>query len=251
MASTPASPAPDRPGRWERALGNSFGIPEAIAGFAVGLLLSAVAGELAANIDGWNGHGSVPLAVTVPDLIGLWVGLVGAVLFMSRRRGNGHLGADFGLRLGSPLDVVIGAAVGFGCQYLLIPALYWPFEQIWPHLAHQLSGPAGKETGAVHSLPAAIVLSVFLVIGAPVVEELFFRGMLLRGLLARLPVPISVVACGLAFGLAHFEALQFAGLALFGVVLSLLAWASGRLAPSISAHAAFNLAAVIAVVHLR
>ena len=53
------------------------------------------------------------------------------------------------------------------------------------------------------------------------------------------------------FALAHFEAVQFAGLAVFGVVLGVLAWRTGRLAPGIGAHAAFNAAAVIAVVHLK
>ena len=37
------------------------------------------------------------------------------------------------------------------------------------------------------------------------------------------------VADGLLFGLAHFEPLQFAGLAAFGVVLAVLAWRTGRL----------------------
>ena len=55
----------------------------------------------------------------------------------------------------------------------------------------------------------------------------------------------------LLFGLAHFEAVQFAGLAAFGVVLGVLAWRTGRLTPGIGAHAAFNAAAVVAVVHLR
>jgi membrane protease YdiL (CAAX protease family) len=90
-------------------------------------------------------------------------------------------------------------------------------------------------------------------VGAPLVEELFFRGLLFRALLGRapVPVPVAVVVSALLFALAHFEAVQFAGLAVFGVVLALLAWRTGRLMPGIGAHAAFNLAAVVSVVHLR
>ena len=51
------------------------------------------------------------------------------------------------------------------------------------------------------------------------VEELFFRGLLLRSLLGRTPPPVAIVISALLFGLAHFEAVQFAGLAVFGVVL--------------------------------
>jgi membrane protease YdiL (CAAX protease family) len=88
-------------------------------------------------------------------------------------------------------------------------------------------------------------------VGAPLVEELFFRGLLFRALLGRTPVPVAVVVSSLLFALAHFEAVQFAGLAVFGVVLALLAWRTGRLMPGIGAHAAFNLAAVVSVVHIR
>ena len=55
----------------------------------------------------------------------------------------------------------------------------------------------------------------------------------------------------LVFALVHFEALQFLGLAGFGVVLGLLAWRTGRLGPSIVAHMAFNTATIIAIVVSR
>ena len=96
-----------------------------------------------------------------------------------------------------------------------------------------------------------VVLIVLLAVGAPIVEELFFRGLFLRALLYRLPVPLAILISGLAFALAHFEALQFPGLAVFGLVLGWLAWRTNRLAPGIAAHSAFNAAAVAAVVHLR
>jgi membrane protease YdiL (CAAX protease family) len=83
------------------------------------------------------------------------------------------------------------------------------------------------------------------------VEELFFRGLVLRSLLGRTPVPVALVGSALLFALAHFEAAQFAGLAAFGVVLAVLAWRTGRLTPGIGAHAAFNTVAVLSVVHLR
>jgi membrane protease YdiL (CAAX protease family) len=64
------------------------------------------------------------------------------------------------------------------------------------------------------------------------------------------PAP-AIVITALAFGLAHFEVAQFAGLAVFGAVLGTLAWRTGRLAPGVAAHAAFNAAAVASVVHLH
>jgi hypothetical protein len=85
-----------------------------------------------------------------------------------------------------------------------------------------------------------------------VVEELFFRGLLLRGLLGRLaPLgnrwgpSLAIVLTGLVFGLVHFERLQFLGLAGFGMVLAYLAYRTGRLGPSIVAHIAFNSTTVV------
>ncbi len=118
-------------------------------------------------------------------------------------------------------------------------------------MRHQLSKPAQADTGAIHTVPALCVALAVLAVGAPIVEELFFRGVLLRSLLGRMATPLAILATALLFALAHFEAVQFAGLAAFGVVLGVLAWRTGRLAPGIAAHAAFNASAVISLTHLR
>ncbi len=185
------------------------------------------------------------------DVAALWIGLLGAAIIATRRFGHASLARDLGLRFASPLDVVVGAAIGAASQYLLIPAIYYPFERIYPGLSHSLSSPAHQETAAAHGSLQIALLLVFLAVGAPLVEELFFRGLVLRGLLGRLPVPLAIVVSALAFALAHFEALQFAGLAVFGVVLGLLAWRTGRLGPGIAAHAAFNAAAVLSLAHVH
>ena len=232
---------------------NAWGLPEALVGFAVGLVLAGVAASIVAGAVGYHaGRGAaIPVAVTVTDVAALWIGLAGAALWGSRRRGTSSLARDFGFRIASAWDVVVGAAIGLACQYGLIPLLYLPAEQFDHHLAHQLSAPAQQDTAAAHGLVAIVVLLVFLALGAPIVEELFFRGLLLRGLLGRVPAAVAIVVSGLLFGLAHFEAVQFPGLAAFGIVLGVLAWRTGRLAPGIAAHAAFNAAAVISLARLH
>lgn len=222
-------------------------------GFGGGLVISAFTATIAESATGYTPSSGAPLpvAVSVADLLGLWAGLVGAVLFYSRRWGSGDLATDYGLRLGAWWDLPFGAAVGLVCQYALVPLLYLPFERIYPHLAHQLNEPTTRDTGAAHSVGAVAVLVLFLAVGAPVVEELFFRGLLLRSLARALPVPVAIGVSGILFGLAHFEPLQFAGLAVVGVVFGILAWYTGRLGPSIGAHMAFNAAAVVTAVHLH
>lgn len=224
----------------------------AAAGFAVGLLLSLVSTGAAEAVTGERlvAGAPVPVAITVANLIGLWAGLVGAAVYASRVAGAGRLSADLGLRVGW-WDLPVGAGCGLLSQYVLIPLLYLPFEHADRGISQQLGQPTQRDTGAAHTTAAALVLLIFLAVGAPLVEELFFRGLLLRSLLRELPVPVSIGASAVLFALAHFEAVQFAGLAVFGVVLGLLAWRTGRLGPSIGAHMAFNAAAVVAATHLR
>ena len=50
-----------------------------------------------------------------------------------------------------------------------------------------------------------------------------------------------------AFGLAHYELVQLPALIVLGLVLGWLAVRTGRLGPSIWAHAAFNGLAILAV----
>ena len=99
------------------------------------------------------------------------------------------------------------------------------------------------------------VIGILVTVGSPLVEELYFRGLLLSSLLRRLapsagkrgPVVVAVVADGLVFALFHFEPLQFLGLAVFGIVLSAVKVRTGRLGTTMAAHAAFNAVTVIAL----
>lgn len=235
------------------SVAHSWGLPEALVGFGVGLVVSLLTAAVAESATGYHANSSAPLpvAVIVANVAGLWAGLLAAAVYASRRHGTGSLAADFGWRIDAWWELPVGAAIGLACQYVLIPLLYLPFESFDRSLSDQLSQPVHRDTGAAHTVPEVAILLVFLAVGAPLIEELFFRGLLLRGLLGRMPVPLAVVLSSVLFGLAHFEVVQFGGLAAFGVVLAYLAWRSRRLGLSIGAHMAFNAAAVLSVVSLR
>ncbi len=142
-------------------------------------------------------------------------------------------------------------------QYLLVPVVEAPLLPFVHHLYTRLGHPAQSLTGDAFGT-GLVVLAVLVCVGSPVVEELFFRGLLLRSLLGtfeqigpRLGPALSIVVTALVFALVHFEALQFLGLAGFGVVLGVLAWRTGRLGPSIVAHMTFNTVTIIAIVVAR
>lgn len=225
---------------------SGWGLGDAAVGYLVGLFVSALAATA------WtmaSGAKDVSLGATAAGLIGLWVGLAGAPLWASRVKGSRRLGPDFGLRIRA-VDAPVGIAIGLGCQLIMVPVLYLPFRLFNHHLEEQLGRPAQHLTGLAHG-PGIAVLGVLVVVGAPVVEELFFRGLLLRSLARRFGTGWAVPGSALLFGLAHYEPLQLLALLAFGVVLAVLAVRTGRLGPGIFAHAAFNAitVAVLAANH--
>jgi membrane protease YdiL (CAAX protease family) len=234
-----ATPTDVPPVRW--------GLGEAAGGFLAGIFCGAITGQIAAAIVHYRPghHQPIPLAVTITGLLGLWAGLLGGVIFASRTKGSGDLGRDFGLRIDWPKDVPLGLIAGLASQYALVPLLYLPFEQFDPGLRHRLETPAKQDTAAVHGALGITILFLCLAVGAPLVEELFFRGLLQRSLARRFGPVVAVPGSAIAFGLAHFEVLQLAALILFGLVLALLADRTGRLGPGIVAHATFNAVTVL------
>ena len=223
-----------------------WGVGDALAAFLVGMVLSAFFGQVAgAVVDYRNRPGeALPVAVTVASLIGLWIGLGGGALYAARARGSGSPIQDFGLRVAGWRDALGGVAAGLGSQYALVPVLYLPFEQADRTLRHRLEQPAKHDIGSAHGAGVA-VLFVFLAIGAPVVEELFFRGLLQRSLQRHVGPVGAIAGSSVIFGLAHFEALQLPALVAFGVVLGILAYRTSRLGPGMFAHAAFNAVTVL------
>lgn len=231
----------------------------AVIGFLVGQVASAVLLVVVAAATGHlhdvsqlAGRPTPPAWVVVSGLVGLWFGFVGAVVMASRTSGTGHVLRDMGVRFRGS-DFLVGPAIGLGGQLLLLPLLYLPLEHLVPHLSQRLSQPAKHLTGGFPGAELAVI-AVLTVLVVPVVEELVFRGLFLRGALRAfrgagrfLGPALAIVTTGLVFALAHLEALQILGLAAFGMVLSYVAYRLGRLGPCILAHATFNLIAILAV----
>jgi CAAX protease family protein len=224
----------------ERGAAPSWGLGDAAAGFLVGLLASGlVAGTWAAV----SGSTRVTLGALAASQAGLWVGLLGAPVLATRRKGTGDLGRDFGLSVRWS-DTVLGVPVGILCQLVLVPLIYLPLQDLVSR--KELEAPVRRVTNRAHGV-GFFVLAVVVIVGAPVVEELFFRGLVLRSLQRRFGEGWAVAGSAVAFGLAHFEPLQLPALVALGVVLAVLALRTGRLGPGMFAHAAFNAVTIIAL----
>jgi len=223
--------------------GVGWGLGEAIAGYlGAFVLLNLVAGIWY----GATGQEEPTLGSIVATLVALWAGLVGAAVLTSRLKGSGSLRKDYGLRV-ERRDILPGLAAGVACQFLLT-LLYVPFTWLNPDL--DVSGEAKRLIDPVQG-PGLALLGVFLVVGAPLVEELFFRGMLQRALGRRFGPVWAVAVSSLIFGLTHYQPVQLLGLVAFGVVLGTMALRTGRLGLGIVTHGAFNATTVILLAVVR
>jgi membrane protease YdiL (CAAX protease family) len=184
--------------------------------------------------------------VTASGLLGIWGGLLAAV-GLSRRKYPLLPSRLGGFRRGDLRFALLGA----GLQVAVILA-YAPFH------VRGLDGPVQKIFGQTSALEM-VILCLMTALGAPLVEEIFFRGMLLPALLATRPaiwrpgrtyLPVAIVLNGILFGAAHGELLQLPAIALTGMVFAYLYVRTQRLIPCIIAHASFNSVSVaILIVH--
>lgn len=176
--------------------------------------------------------------------IPLWLGLLVFPWAMARHRGMSFAGATALTQ--KARDVPIGLAVGAGAQIVAIPLLYLALSPLID--PDDLSGPARMLADRAND-PLGIALLVLIVlIGAPLVEEIFFRGVLFATLRDRCKPWIMVAITSLIFMAFHVgQWLQFPGLLLFGVLAGLVYYKTGRLGAAIWTHAGFNAVTVVAL----
>jgi uncharacterized protein len=172
-------------------------------------------------------------------LIGMWVA--------SQRAGSASMIADYGIAF-RWVDL-LGLAVGAGAQLVLIRVVYLPLEALWPdtfareRLTENAQDLVDRAGGA-----STLLLFVVVVIGAPVVEELFYRGLLQRSLADRFNEGAVLVGVAAVFAAVHFRPVEFPGLFVFGLLLGWAALRARRLGPAITIHVGFNLTGLLLVV---
>ncbi|MHB1208162.1 MAG: CPBP family intramembrane glutamic endopeptidase [Acidimicrobiales bacterium] len=187
-----------------------------------------------------------PWWANVLGLVGLWMGFAAAIYYAHSAGGLEPLKDQWRLRAGDAWFVLLGV----GCQFV-VDLAYAPFH--FKHLNQPVTHLFGGSRGVTFAVVAALTT-----IAAPVMEEWFFRGVLFRALdvgisrfVARGGAVLAVIVSAGLFALAHAEPLQFAGLALLGVVLAILVKRTERLTPSVITHVSFNAVAMVSLLLQR
>lgn len=204
-----------------------------------------VAGQLGA--DAPLDHNRVPLVARVLLTAPLWVCLVG-VPFLLSRRPRLDLRRDLGWGM-NRADVGVGLAVGVATQVVLVPLVYLPLGRFIDSEA--LEAPARNLVASADSAVGIAALVVLTVVGAPIAEELLYRGLLHRGLAellsfgGRLGTAAAVAGSSTLFAASHFQDLQFPGLLVVGIVTGSAFQVTGRLGTPLWIHAGFNATSVV------
>ncbi len=224
-----------------------------LIGFLVGEVVASLLVALGAQLAHFPGGFQALSKARVPPwwsnalgLVGLWCGFGSAIYFASARARLRALPDQWRAR---PTDLFY-VVLGVGCQYA-IDLIYYPFH------FKNFNKPVKHLFGGAHGAPF-VLLVVMTTLLAPIMEEWFFRGVLYRTLhdgLSRVAPRVgavgAVVLSACLFALAHGEALQFTGLALFGVVLALVLRRTQRLIPSVITHVSFNAVAMVGLIVQR
>ena len=219
-----------------------WGLPDAVLCWMAGYL-----GAVLASFPLYAGHGTGDIDTRLVFGIILpaqQLTTVLAVVYVSRLKGQRSLARDFGfrVRLADAKALVVGATLEVLLTLALVPIL---------HLDPKVKNQALLRDLDKHRDAGTVVLFVIgAVIFAPLVEELLFRGVLLRGLLRKVEPATAVLVSAVIFAFVHYigdpNTLPFLpALAGLGAVLAVVALRSGDLSASIFIHAGFNLTTTV------
>jgi membrane protease YdiL (CAAX protease family) len=177
--------------------------------------------------------------------LGLWLPFM-VMLRAVARRSQSNFREYFGLRF-AKTDLA-GVPLGIFCQVVLMNAVNWPLNKWLPDIFN----PQRVESRARDLVDAAhgawfIVLAVVVVVGAPLVEELVYRGFIQSGLQSRIGSTWGLVITAAWFTVVHLEPIEFPGLFAFAIVLGFCYQRTQRVGLSMVTHLAFNATGLLLV----
>jgi hypothetical protein len=207
-----------------------------VIGVVVSVTLGGIAGRVLHHVV------RSPTLANLALYVVTYSGIALTCVLASMRYGSGRLGVDFGWRfqlgdlLRGPLVFFLTALAG---GIVMSP---------WLNSRSVTRGSEVLRYSETHRpLAATVMLVIVAVLAAPLIEELVFRGVLLRSLTAWIGVRSAVVVQALCFGLCHFAPglggftiYWMAATALIGLGFGIAATRWRRLGPTIVAHAAMN-----------
>lgn len=206
------------------------------------IVIANIVGAVIFALGAGDASGWILLAIGLP-----WVAMAGWPLYVTRRRGNGPV-VDLGLRFDGR-SIGYGVLGGVACLAVAIALTYVSIALFGPFSS--AAGDTATELADSNGIGVVVLFAAMVVIGAPLAEELTFRGLLWSGLVKRgIAEWAAIGISAAAFALLHFEPQRLLLLFGVGVVLGIVRWRTRSLGACIVAHAVNNLPGALGIVAL-
>jgi membrane protease YdiL (CAAX protease family) len=196
--------------------------------------------------------------------VGSWIEVVGElvlaapVVYFARPIARASGGWARALGFGPPRWRDVPVALGWTVVQLIARGIVGAvLLALMPAAKHERISNVPKLAGKPLTVLVPLILAI--VVMAPIIEELAFRGVLLRSFMRRWGFQVAAIMTALLFGGLHFE--QAGGpsasvilavtLALFGYLQAVLVRRTARLAPAMMVHGMNNALGVIVALHLH
>ena len=206
-------------------------------------LFANICGSVVISVLGYASADVVPTWVLALSALTLWGPYIGVLLWVSKRHGSGNFAQDFAIRF--QVKDLWGVPLGIASQLLLVVLVTLPFQLMFPSLFNK----EAVEKRANDLFDAAqgawiVLLFVIVVICAPLVEEIVYRGFIQHNLAAAYGARISLFLASFWFAAVHLQLAELPGLFAFALVLGLCFSRTKRLGLSIVTHVSFNATAL-------
>ncbi len=148
----------------------------------------------------------------------------------------------------SARDFYVGVPAGILGQLVLVNLVNWPLSKFFPD-TFSFDDVSQRAEDLANTAPGAwmVLLVIIVVVGAPVVEEVVYRGSLHTNLVSAAGTVVGLVLTAAVFAAIHLEPVEFPGLFVFALLLGALRQWSGTLGMPIVTHLAFNATGLILV----
>ena len=148
----------------------------------------------------------------------------------------------------SARTIAVGVPLGIASQYILMNIVNWPLSKLFPNTFSfdEISQRATDLTDTASGW-WKIVLILVVVVGAPIVEEIVYRGAVQSHLQRTAGTAAALLGTAVIFAAIHMSFIEFPGLFAFALVLGYARLRSGTIGLSIVTHMAFNAAGLVLV----
>lgn len=214
-------------------------VPTAVFTWVAAWILGQILYLVVLGVSGVENSDDLTLPQLFLAVAATWLAYIAGLAVASERAGTGSFVTDYGLRF-QPVDA-IGLGIGALAQLVLVPLVYVPLEAWWPDTfsKDRLTETAEELTDKAAGWQVGLLV-LMIVVGAPLVEELVYRGLLQRALAARFSPVIAWVVVAAWFAVIHFRPVEYPGLFAFGLVVGACVLATDRLGLAIACHVGFN-----------